>query len=100
MLDNDLMANILDIVDQQLAAQAALLARTRGGLLPDYSALTGVIVELDEPTVTLCREASGDVQCISTPTSQNSTITQTLGGVEVRNRVNTGGGTIINATQN
>jgi hypothetical protein len=100
MLDNDLMANILDIVDQQLAAQSALLARTRGGLLPDYSALTGVIVELDEPTVTLCREASGDVQCITTPTAQDSTITQTLGGVEVRNRVNSGGGTVINATQN
>ena len=100
MLDNDLMANILDIVDQQLAAQAALLARTRGGLLPDHSALTGVIVELDEPTVTLCREASGDVQCITTPTAQDSTITQTLGGVEVRNRVNSGGGTVINATQN
>jgi hypothetical protein len=100
LLDNDFLANILDLVNQQLAAQMDFLAKAKSGLLPDYSALTGVVVELDEPKVTLCREAGGDVQCISTPTSQNSTITQTVGGTEVRNRVNSGGGTIINATQN
>jgi hypothetical protein len=100
LLDNDFLANILDIVNQQLAAQMDFLAKARGGLLPDYSALTGVTVELDEPKVTLCREAGGDVQCITTPTSQNTTISQTVGGTEVRNRVNTGGSTTINATQN
>ena len=100
LLDNDFLANILDIVNQQLAAQMDFLAKARGGLLPDYNALTGVTVELDEPKVTLCREAGGDVQCITTPTAQNTTITQTVGGTEVRNRVNTGGSTTINATQN
>ena len=100
LLDNDFLANILDIVNQQLAAQLDFLAKAKSGLLPDYSALTGVVVELDEPQVTLCREAGGDIQCITTPTSQNSTITQTVGGTEVRNRVNSGGGTVINATQN
>jgi hypothetical protein len=100
LLDNDFLANILDLVNQQLAAQMDFLAKAKSGLLPDYSALTGVVVELDEPRVTLCREAGGDIQCISTPTSQNSTITQTVGGTEVRNRVNSGGGTVINATQN
>jgi hypothetical protein len=100
LLDNDFLANILDIVNQQLAAQLDLLGRARRGLLPDYNALTGVVVELDEPKVTLCREAGGDIQCITTPTSQNSTITQTVGGTEVRNRVNSGGSTTINATQN
>ena len=100
LLDNDFLANILDLVNQQLAAQMDFLAKAKSGLLPDYSALTGVTVELDEPRVTLCREAGGDIQCISTPTSQNSTITQTVGGTEVRNRVNSGGGTVINATQN
>jgi hypothetical protein len=100
LLDNDFLANILDIVNQQLAAQLDLLGKARRGLLPDYNALTGVVVELDEPKVTLCREAGGDIQCITTPTSQNSTITQTVGGTEVRNRVNSGGGTVINATQN
>ena len=100
LLDNDFLANVLDIVNQQLAAQMDFLAKARGGLLPDYNSLTGVTVDLDEPQVTLCREAGGDVQCITTPTGQNSTITQTMGGIEVRNRVNSGGGTVINATQN
>jgi hypothetical protein len=100
LLDNDFLANILDIVNQQLAAQMDFLAKARGGLLPDYNALTGVTVELDEPKVTLCREAGGDVQCITTSTAQNTTITQTVGGTEVKNRVNSGGSTTINATQN
>ena len=100
LLNNDFLQNVLDIVNQQLAAQMSFLEKAKGGLLPDYNALTGVTVELDEPKVTLCREAGGDVQCITTPTGQNSTITQTMGGVEVRNRVNSGGGTTINATQN
>jgi hypothetical protein len=100
LLDNDFLANILDIVNQQLAAQLDFLAKAKSGLLPDYNALTGVTVELDEPKVTLCREAGGDVQCITTSTAQNTTITQTVGGTEVRNRVNSGGSTTINATQN
>jgi hypothetical protein len=100
LLDNDFLANILDIVNQQLAAQMDFLAKAKSGLLPDYNALTGVTVELEEPKVTLCREAGGDVQCITTPTAQNTTITQTVGGTEVRNRVNSGGSTTINATQN
>lgn len=100
LLDSDFLANVLDIVNQQLAAQMDFLAKAKSGLLPDYNALTGVTVELDEPKVTLCREAGGDTQCITTPTGQNSTISQNIGGVEVRNRVNSGGGTIINATQN
>ena len=100
LLDNDFLANVLDIVNQQLAAQMDFLAKARSGLLPDYNALTGVKVELDEPQVTLCRETGGDTQCITTPTSQSSVITQTQGSVEVKNRVNTGGGTTINVTQN
>jgi len=100
LLDNDFLANILDIVNQQLAAQMDFLAKARSGLLPDYNALTGVKVELDEPQITLCREANGDTQCITTPTKQVSTITQTQGSVEIKNRVNTGGGTVINVIQN
>ncbi len=100
LLDNDFLANVLDIVNQQLAAQMDFLAKAKSGLLPDYNSLTGVKVELDEPLVTLCREMNGDTQCITTRTGQNVTITQTMGGVEVKNRVNSGGNTIINATQN
>jgi FecR protein len=99
-LDQDLLANILDIINAQLAAQLDLLGKTKTGLLPDYVATSGVTVELDEPQVTLCREGNGDVQCITTRTNQNVTITQIQGAVEIKNRINTGGRTTINATQN
>lgn len=100
LLDNDFLANILDIVNQQLAAQLDFLGKAKSGLLPDYSALTGVKVLLEDPEVTLCRESAGDTQCITTRTGQSSTITQTQGAVEIKNRVNSGGGTIISVTQN
>jgi hypothetical protein len=100
LLDNDFLANVLDIVNQQLAAQLDFLGKAKSGLLPDYNALTGVKVELDEPEVTLCRESGGDTQCITTRTGQSATIYQTQGSVEVKNRVNSGGGTTISVTQN
>lgn len=100
LLDNDFLANILDIINAQLAAQLDLLGKTKSGLLPDYVPTSGVTVEVDDLQVTLCREGNGDVQCITTPKNQNTTITQTQGPIEIKNRINTGGSTIINATQN
>lgn len=99
-LDSDLLANILDIINAQLAAQLDLLGKTKSGLLPDYIPTSGVVVEVDDLQVTLCREGNGDTQCITTPKNQNTTITQIQGPVEVKNRINNGGNTIINATQN
>jgi hypothetical protein len=100
LLDNDFLANVLDIINAQLAAQLDLLGKTKSGLLPDYIPTSGVIVEVDDLSVTLCREGNGDTQCITTPKNQNSTVTQTQGPIEIRNRINSGGSTIINATQN
>jgi hypothetical protein len=100
LLDNDFLANVLDIINAQLAAQLDLLGKTKSGLLPDYVPTSGVIVEVDDLSVTLCREGNGDTQCITTPKNQNTTITQTQGPVEIKNRINTGGSTIINTTQN
>ena len=99
-LDQDFLANVLDIINAQLAAQLDLLGKTKSGLLPDYVPTSGVTVDVDDLQVTLCREGNGDVQCITTPKNQNTTITQIQGPVEIKNRVNTGGNTIINATQN
>ena len=99
-LDQDFLANVLDIINAQLAAQLDLLGKTKSGLLPDYVPTSGVVAEVDDLQVTLCREGGGDVQCISVPKNQNTTITQTQGPIEIRNRVNAGGSTIINATQN
>jgi hypothetical protein len=36
---------------------------------------------------------------VTTPTKQNSVITQIQGSVEIKNRVNSGGNTIINLVQ-
>jgi hypothetical protein len=98
-LDQDFLANVLDILDAQMKSQINLLNTTKGGLLPDYVATSGITVELDEPKVTLCRDSGSDVQCITTPTRQSSTIYQTQGSLEFKNRVNSGGGTIITIIQ-
>jgi len=99
-LDQDLLANVLDIINAQLAAQLDLLGKTKSGLLPDYVPTSGVTVDVDDLQVTLCREGNGDTQCISTPKNQNTTVVQTQGPIEIKNRINSGGNTYINATQN
>lgn len=97
-LENSFLENILDQLYAQMQAEMDAL-RERKGLLPDYSAKSGVQVELDDIQVTLCKEGNGDIQCITTPRSQNSTIIQNQ-GVEIKNRVNQGGNTFITINQN
>ena len=101
LLEQDFLINLLDMISTQLSVQSANLLKPISGapkLLPDYIPITGIIVTLDEPIVTLCRD-DGNRQCITTPTRQNSVITQIQGSVEIRNRVNSGGNTIINIVQ-
>ena len=100
LLDNEFLQNILDQIDAQMAAQLNLLSNTKKGLLPDYVATSGVTVELDDIEITLCRENSGDVQCVTTPRGQSSTIFQQQGSVEIMNRVNSGNNSIIILRQN
>jgi hypothetical protein len=98
-LDQDFLANILDILDAQMKSQLNLLNTTSNKLLPDYNALTGITVELDEPKITLCRDTGSDIQCVTTPTRQSSTIYQTQGSLDFKNRINSGGGTTITLIQ-
>lgn len=100
-LDADFLANVLDIVNAQLAAQLDLLGRTERGLLPDYVPTSGVVASVDDLKVELCRDNGSDVQCVTTPRTQFSTITQIQGAVEIRNRVNSSGSsmTTINIIQ-
>ena len=98
-LDTDFLANILDIINAQLAAQLDLLNNTKSGLLPDYNAVTGIVATVDDLRVELCRDDGSNVQCVSTPKTQNSTIYQTQGMLEFKNRVNTGAGTTITLIQ-
>jgi hypothetical protein len=99
-LDQNFLANILDILDAQMKAQLNLLNTSSNKLLPDYSALTGITVSLDEPKVTLAKDSGSDVMSVTVPTAQNSTIYMSQGGMDlIKNRVNTGNGTTITLIQ-
>jgi hypothetical protein len=99
-LDQNFLANILDIVDAMMKAQMNVLNTTSNRLLPDYNALTGVVVDIQEPKITLSRDDGSNVMSVTTPTSQNTTIYMTQGGIDsIKNRVNSGGGTVITLIQ-
>ena len=99
LLDQEFLSNILDIINAQLASQIDMLNNTKSGLLPDYNPVSGIVVEADELKVTLCRDDGSNRQCVTTPTKQNTTIYQTQGVLEFKNRVNTGGSTVITLIQ-
>jgi len=99
-LDQNFLANILDILDSMMKAQLNLLNTTSNRLLPDYNALTGIIVDIQEPKITLSRDDGSNVMSVTTPTNQNTTIYMTQGSMDViKNRVNSGGGTVITLIQ-
>ena len=100
LLDQDLLANILDIINAQMAAQLDFLNTAKSGLLPDYTATSGVIASVDDYSVTLTRDDGSNVQSVTVPKNQNTTIYQIQGSIEIRNRVNSGGGTTITLRQN
>jgi hypothetical protein len=100
LLEQDFLANILDIINAQLAAELNLLNKTASGLLPDYRATTGIVAEVDDLNVTLSRNDGSNTQSVTVPKNQNSTIYMTQGVLEFKNRVNTGGTTTITLKQN
>jgi hypothetical protein len=100
LLDQDFLANILDILNAQLSAQLNLLNSIKSGLLPDYNAITGIVATVDDNTVTLSRDDGSNIQSVTVPKNQNTTIYQTQGVLEFKNRVNTGGTTTITLKQN
>ena len=102
-LDQDFLANVLTLLNEQLAAEFGnLLAPKTNSLLPDYKKESGVVATVDPINVTLCRTDSGNnTSCVMTPHGQNSTVTQTQSeNVAIKNRINAGGNTIINIKQN
>ena len=100
LLDQDFLINILDLINAQMAAQLNLLNTTSSGLLPDYRSITGIIASVDDNTVTLSRDDGSNIQSVTVPKNQNSTIYMTQGVLEFKNRVNTGGTTTITLKQN
>jgi hypothetical protein len=100
LLDQDFLANVLDLINAQMAAQLNLLNTTSSGLLPDYRAITGIIASVDDNTVTLSRDDGSNIQSVTVPKNQNSTIYMTQGVLEFKNRVNATGTTTITLKQN
>jgi hypothetical protein len=100
LLDQDFLINVLDLINAQMAAQLNLLNTTSSGLLPDYQAISGIIAVVDDSTVTLSRDDSSNIQSVTVPKNQNTTIYQTQGVLEFKNRVNAGGSTVITLKQN
>jgi len=100
LLDQNFLANVLDIINAQMAAQLDMLNNTKSGLLPDYVATSGVVAEIDDTNVTLLRDDGSNKQSVIVPKNQNSTIRQIQGSIDITNRVNTGGTTIITLRQN
>ena len=99
-LDQNFLANILDIIDSMMKAQLNLLNSTSNKLLPDYNALTGVVVDIQEPKITLSRDDGSNIMSVTTPTNQNTTIYMTQGAMDtIKNRVNSGGSTVITLIQ-
>ncbi len=95
-LENSFLASLFDVVGNALDEK---LLEPVDPVLPDYRKASGIVAYKDEMTVGLCRDNGADIQCVTTPLTQNSTIYQTQGNLEFKNRVNQGGNTIITLIQ-
>lgn len=95
-LDNQFLANIFDMIGNGLSAN---MLDEVDSVLPDYKKSSGIIAIKDDMTVSLCRDTGSDIQCVTTPLTQNSTIYQTQGSLEFKNRINQGNNTIITIVQ-
>jgi len=99
-LDQTFLYNILTMLNEELAAEMNMLNNTQPGLLPDYRASTGVKVYVDDASVILKRDDSSNRQSITVPRSETATIYQIQGNTTIKNRVNSGSGTVITLRQN
>lgn len=96
-LENHFLDSLFDIVGSNLDED--YLKDEADSVLPDWRRSSGIIVTKDEGQVGLCRDNGSDIQCVTTPVTQNSFITQIQGSIEFKNRVNQGGNTIITLIQ-
>jgi hypothetical protein len=95
-LDNQFLASIFDMIGNGLSENFLAEVDT---VLPDYKKSSGIVAIKDDITVSLCRDNGSDIQCVTTPLTQNSLIYQTQGSLEFKNRVNQGNNTIITIVQ-
>ena len=96
-LDNHFLDSLFDVIGSGLDED--YLKDEVDSVVPDWRRSSGVIVTKDEGQVGLCRDTGGNIQCVTTPVTQNSFITQVQGSIEIKNRINSGGNTIITLIQ-
>ncbi len=95
-LDTGFINNFFDIISNALNEDFLKEVDT---VLPDYRRSSGIVAVKDDLTVGLCRDDGSNMQCVTTPITQNSVIFQTQGNVEFKNRINAGGNTTITLIQ-
>lgn len=100
-LDNDMLPNLLDILNEQLIIASLSLLKTppANSILPDYKASTGVVAEIDTLSVNLSRDDGSNKQSILVDRNRALTVYQIQGSIEVKNRVNNAGTTVITLRQ-
>lgn len=96
-LDQQFLNNLLAVLNDQLNEN---FLKTPDGLLPDYKASSGVKVAVDEMSVELCRSDGSNRQCVAVNRTESGTIYQQQGNTIIKNRVNSGNGTVITLRQN
>jgi hypothetical protein len=96
-LDNHFLDSLFDVIGSGLDED--YLKDEVDSVLPDWRRSSGITVTKDEGQIGLCRDNGSDIQCVTTPITQNSLITQIQGSIEFSNRVNSGGNTIITIVQ-
>ena len=106
LLQQYFLEDIFNILSEQLAQESAALLSNQlspqNQLFPDWFKASLVTKEVTPTTATLCRaDGSSNVACISVPKDQNATTyIQQSDGVNIKNRINAGGNTIITVKQN
>ena len=102
LLEREFLANVLQVLELQLEQESErqLAVSEYGELLPDYVPDQGVEAYVDTISVELCMDTTGsDIACITVPTTQETTIRQIQGAVDITNRVNSEGTTTITTRQ-
>ena len=106
LLQQYFLQDIFNILSQQLQQESEQLLgnmlNPENQLLPDWFKASQVTKEITPIAVSLCRtDGSSNVTCITTPKDQNTTTyIQQADGVNIKNRINSGGNTIIITKQN
>jgi len=99
-LDQDFLANVLTMLNEELAAELKLLNSTNTGLLPDYRASTGIKAYVDDLSVTLYRDDGSNKESVTVNKNETATVYMTQGQYTFKNRINSGAGTTITVKQN